>query len=133
MAEIAAFRREMKRHFICFDPGDVEEKHLCAAALEAAEAGHRTVAVGPAGERTTMETAQLLDIIADIDGQIYARDFKLIDQSDMIVSYVPELPGTDGKTIPGLSSGVERESSPGSTGGPGGRRMWFSSLAPSTL
>jgi adenylate kinase len=41
----------------------------------------------------------------DIDGQIYARDFKLIDQSDMIVSYVPELP--DGK--PGLSSGVERE------------------------
>jgi hypothetical protein len=41
----------------------------------------------------------------DIDGQIYARDFKLIDQSDMIVSFVPELP--DGK--PGLSSGVERE------------------------
>ena len=42
---------------------------------------------------------------ADIDGQIYARDFKLVDQSDMIVSFVPELPG--GK--PGLSSGVERE------------------------
>jgi adenylate kinase len=33
------------------------------------------------------------------------RDFKLIDQSDMIVSLVPELPGG----IPGLSSGVERE------------------------
>jgi hypothetical protein len=33
------------------------------------------------------------------------RDFKLIDQSDMIVSYVPELPGG----MPGLSSGVERE------------------------
>ena len=44
-------------------------------------------------------------VAADIDGQIYARDFKLIDQSDMIVSYIPELP--DGK--PGLSSGVERE------------------------
>lgn len=36
------------------------------------------------------------------------RDFKLIDQSDMIVSYVPELPGQAGP-IPGLSSGVERE------------------------
>ena len=36
---------------------------------------------------------------------IFRDDFKLIDQSDMIVSYVPELP--DGK--PGLSSGVERE------------------------
>jgi hypothetical protein len=33
------------------------------------------------------------------------RDFKLVDQSDMIVSYIPELPGG----IPGLSSGVERE------------------------
>jgi hypothetical protein len=38
-------------------------------------------------------------------GQIYARDFKMIDQSDMIISLVPELPS--GK--PGLSSGVERE------------------------
>jgi hypothetical protein len=33
------------------------------------------------------------------------RDFKLIDQSEMIVSYIPELPGG----VPGLSSGVERE------------------------
>ena len=48
---------------------------------------------------------QVLDIAGDIDGQIYMRDFKLIDQSHMIVSYVPELPGG----IPGLSSGVERE------------------------
>jgi hypothetical protein len=47
----------------------------------------------------------VLDIAGDIDGQIYMRDFKLIDQSDMIVSYIPELPGG----IPGLSSGVERE------------------------
>jgi hypothetical protein len=38
-------------------------------------------------------------------GQIYARDFKMVDQSDMIISLVPELP--NGK--PGLSSGVERE------------------------
>jgi hypothetical protein len=37
------------------------------------------------------------------------RDFKLIDQSDMIVSYIPEIPGEGGKGIPGLSSGVERE------------------------
>lgn len=48
---------------------------------------------------------EVLDIAGDIDGQIYMRDFKLIDQSDMICSYIPELPGG----IPGLSSGVERE------------------------
>jgi adenylate kinase len=63
------------------------------------------VEFGPPGEKAVMETSQLLDIIADIDGQIYARDFKLIDQADMIISLIPELSG--GK--PALSSGVERE------------------------
>jgi adenylate kinase len=105
LAEIEDFRRQMKRGFICFDPGDVEEKYLCKLALQAAEEGRRTIEYGPPGERAVMETSQLVDIIADIDGQIYARDFKLIDQSDMIVSLIPELGG--GR--PGLSSGVERE------------------------
>ena len=107
LAEIEAFRREMKRHFTCFDPGDLEEKFLCKLALEAAEQGHRAVEALDAagGEKTVMETSQLLDILADIDGQIYARDFKLIDQADMIVSIIPELPGG----LPALSSGVERE------------------------
>jgi adenylate kinase len=105
LTEIENFRRVMKRHFVCFDPGDVEEKHLCSLALSAAQQGRRNVEFGPAGEKAVMETSQLLDIIADIDGQIYARDFKLIDQADMIVSLIPQLPS--GK--PGLSSGVERE------------------------
>jgi len=105
MGEIESFRLRMKRMFICFDPGDIEERNLGAAALKAAEQGHRTIQVGPTGRRVTVETAQLLEIIADIDGQIYARDFKLIDQADMIISLIPEL--ADGR--PGLSSGVERE------------------------
>jgi len=105
LAEIEGFRRQMKRHFVCFDPGDLEEKYLCRLALEAAEAGHKTVRIGPKSHRTTVETTELVSIIPDIDGQIYARDFKLIDQADMIVSLVPEL--ADGR--PGLSSGVERE------------------------
>ena len=105
LAEIESFRLAMKRHFICFDPGDLEEKFLAALALKAVEEGHRTVETGPPGERAVMETHQLLDIIPDIDGPIYARDFKLIDQADMIVSLIPELP--DGR--PAISSGVERE------------------------
>jgi hypothetical protein len=48
---------------------------------------------------------EVLDIAGDIDGQIYMRDFRLIDQADMICSLIPELPGG----VPGLSSGVERE------------------------
>lgn len=105
LGEIETFRREMKRHFTCFDPGDVEEKFLCSMALEAAREGHRTIEVGPPGQRAVLETHQVVDIIPDIDGQIYARDFKLIDQSDMIVSLVPAQ--ADGR--PALSSGVERE------------------------
>jgi len=104
-AEIDAFREEMKKHLICFDPGDVEEKYLCKYVLEAVEKGQRTIRVGPAGAEARMETSQVVEILPDIDGQIYARDFMLIDQSDMIISLVPELPG--GR--PGLSSGVERE------------------------
>lgn len=105
LAEIETFRRRMKEYFTCFDPGDLEEKILGQLALEALEQGHRTVTVKVQGKPLEIEAKELADIIGDIDGQIYARDFKLIDQADMIISLVPELAG--GK--PGLSSGVERE------------------------
>jgi adenylate kinase len=105
LAEIEGFRRRMKGSFVCFDPSDLEEKHLAELALAAAREGRRTVEFGPPGLRSTLETSQVIDIIADIDGQIYARDFKLIDQADMILSLIPADP--DGKPI--LSSGVERE------------------------
>jgi len=57
------------------------------------------------GRMLEFRVDEVTSVASDIDGQIYARDFKLIDQSDMIVSYVPELRNRK----PGLSSGVERE------------------------
>ncbi len=105
LAEIESFRRKMKQYFTCFDPGDLEEKYIGDKALKAARIGERTIEIGPANHRSTVDTAEALSIIPDIDGQIYARDFKLIDQADMIISLVPVL--EDG--MPGLSSGVERE------------------------
>ncbi|MFI4894664.1 MAG: ATP-binding protein [Phycisphaerales bacterium JB058] len=117
-AEIDKFREILAEHFITFDPGDVDEKLLLDNAVDAAKNGqdffeHKPYALGgEAGTKAgagaqalTMRTREVLDIAGDIDGQIYMRDFKLIDQADMIVSLVPELPGG----IPGLSSGVERE------------------------
>lgn len=120
LAEIDAFRAALADHFITFDPGDVDEKLLLDRAIEAAREGNvdQWLDVSPhtfGGSKVSstnplrVRVREVLDIAGDIDGQIYMRDFKLIDQADMIVSYVPELPGTDGKTIPGLSSGVERE------------------------
>jgi adenylate kinase len=111
LAEIDHFRAELAKHFITFDPGDVDEKLLLDRALAAAREGKDWIETeahsfgGRAGRSLRVSVREVLDIAGDIDGQIYMRDFKLIDQSDMIVSLVPELPnGT-----PGLSSGVERE------------------------
>lgn len=111
LAEIDDFRARLAKHFIAFDPGDVDEKLLLDAAIEAAKDGKEFVEMkagsfsGAAGKSLRVSVKQVLDIAGDVDGQIYARDFKLVDQSDMIVSLVPELAGG----VPGLSSGVERE------------------------
>ena len=115
MVEIDRFRAALSEHFITFDPGDVDEKLLLDRAIAAAAAGRDWVEIEPHafGGRTDpgddeplrVSVREILDIAGDIDGQIYMRDFKLIDQSDMICSYIPELPGGH----PGLSSGVERE------------------------
>ncbi|MFG0241176.1 MAG: ATP-binding protein [Phycisphaerales bacterium JB054] len=115
LAEIDRFRAELAEHFITFDPGDVDEKLLLERAIAAARDGHieGMLDIEPhsfGGSKISeqpirVRVREVLDIAGDIDGQIYMRDFKLIDQSDMIVSYVPELPGG----VPGLSSGVERE------------------------
>ncbi len=120
LAEIDEFRAALAEHFVTFDPGDVDEKLLLDRALEAAKDGnvdsfldvtpHNFGGSKAAGTDTIrVSVRQVLDIAGDIDGQIYTRDFKLIDQSDMIVSYIPEIPDGKGGGIPGLSSGVERE------------------------
>ena len=110
LADINDFRDALSHHFIAFDPGDVDEKLLLDRALEAVKEGVDFIEGAVVREDGTQETfavsvKQTLDCARDIDGQIYARDFLLIDQSDMICSFIPELPGG----LPGLSSGVERE------------------------
>lgn len=105
LAEIDAFRAALAEHFITFDPADVDEKRLLYEAGEATKRGEETFEVQANGRRIRFRAAEVSQIARDVDAQIYARDFKLIDQSDMIVSYIPELPG--GR--PGISSGVERE------------------------
>ncbi len=111
LAEIDEFRAALAKHFITFDPADVDEKLLLERALTAAREGADWIENaahsfgGSKNRGARVSVREVLDIAGDIDGQIYMRDFKLIDQSDMIVSLVPELPNGQ----PGLSSGVERE------------------------
>jgi len=105
LARIDAFRAMLAEHFITFDPGDMDEKRLLSEAAAAMQQGQTRFAVTANGRQLEFDAAEVTGVARDIDAQIYARDFKLIDQSDMIVSFIPELPG--GR--PGLSSGVERE------------------------
>ena len=115
LKEIEDFREALAQHFITFDPADVDEKLLLDTAIDAAKRGEDFLTYEPhayGGSRNAgplkVKVREVLDIAGDVDGQIYMRDFKLIDQSAMIVSYVPEL-GDESKSLPGLSSGVERE------------------------
>jgi adenylate kinase len=105
LSEIERFKRTMHEHFICFDPADVDEFTLHQKAVHALQEGQTMIEVPAAEGRLTLKTADVAQISGDILGQIYARDFKMVDQSDLIVSLVPELPS--GR--PALSSGVERE------------------------
>jgi adenylate kinase len=105
LAMIEEFRDSMKTALTCFDPGDLEEAYLPYYAQQAQKNGKDTVEVEVLGEKVHLDADEVKQIERDINSQIYARDFALIDQADMIVSFIPEL--DDG--MPALSSGVERE------------------------
>ncbi len=103
--KIDEFRKLMKGFFTCFDPGDLEESYLPYYAQQATQKGLDFVEVTVLGQRIQLDLEQVRQIERDINSQIYARDFLLIDQSDMIISFVPTL--ADGRAA--VSSGVERE------------------------
>lgn len=105
LAEIGRFRKLMKKSFTCFDPGDLEETYLPYYAKKAADAGKDYVELTALGQHVRFGLAEVRTAERDINAQIYTRDFELIDQADMIISYIPQI--ANGKAA--ISSGVERE------------------------
>jgi adenylate kinase len=103
--EIDDFRHTMAPLFICFDPGDLEESYLPDRARRAGEESLEYVEVTALGRQVRLDLHEVRQIERDINSQTYARDFMLIDQADMIISFVPSL--ADGRAA--ISSGVERE------------------------
>ncbi len=86
LAEIDAFRALLAEHFITFDPGDVDEKNLLIKAVAGQKRGETSLQVNVGGKLIAFDLQEILSVAGDIDGQIYARDFKLIEQSDLIIS-----------------------------------------------
>ncbi len=125
--QIETFKRQINEHLITFDPADVDELILHTSAMQAMSEGETTITVNAADGPVTLKTTDVAQISSDIMGQIYARDFKMIDQSDMIVSLVPELPGGGA----GLSSGVERELHHAFEGGKEVYVVWAAKAMPS--
>jgi len=103
--QIDDFRGVMKKMFTCFDPADLEEAYIPYYAKKAAEKGESRIEITSLGRKIEFKVSEIEQIEADINSQIYARDFALIDQADMIISFIPELDG--GRAA--ISSGVERE------------------------
>jgi len=105
IAEIGKFRKQMKEAFTCFDPADLEEAYLPPYARKAITEGKKSIELDTLGDKVTFDAEEVLGIESDINSQIYTRDFALIDQADMIISFIPPFP--DGRAA--ISSGVERE------------------------
>lgn len=99
---INKFRNLMAARTIVFDPYTIQEKRLLVAAHE--DRKKKEVELETCGKKWKRRRADILAIQKDIDGQIISRDFKLIDQSDMIVAFIPEV---DGK--PEIAAGVQSE------------------------
>ncbi len=127
LRKIDDFKRTMQEHFTCFDPADVDEYMLHMSAVRAMQEGQTTIEVPAAGGMMSLKTAEVAQISGDILGQIYARDFKMVDQADLIVAIVPEMPGG----TPGLSSGVERELHHAFEGGKEVYVLWLCRANPS--
>jgi len=103
--EINEFRSFIKESLTCFDPADLEEAYLPEMAEKAKQQGKDHIEVDTADGKTKLDVEEVRQIARDINSQIYARDFLLIDQADMIISFIPTL--ASGRAS--LSSGVERE------------------------
>ena len=91
--------------FHLFRSGRSGGQGIAQSGRQGGGTGHRFVTVSVLGEEIQFDVDQILTCAGDIHGQIYARDFKFIEQSDMIISYIP----CDENGKPILSSGVERE------------------------
>jgi hypothetical protein len=85
LAEIDRFRDALAERFITFDPADLNEKKLLYEAGEATKRGEEDLAINVNGRSITLPVSEITRVAHDIDAQIYARDFKLIEQSDMVI------------------------------------------------
>ena len=105
--KVTRFRRLARSHLTAFDPLMVDEKRLqgLMADLRERDPQAERLACGVRGHSVSLSLQEIETILPDIDGQIVARDYKLIDQSDMIIAYFP----VTAEGNPLIAAGVQSE------------------------
>jgi len=106
MKEIKEFKNGLKDLVVVFDPLTIKERDLVYKMNAALEDGRRTFAKKVLGRPTKFHVSEIKSIKDHIDGQIVARDYKMIDQSDALIACIPVYPGSD---KPVASGGVDSE------------------------
>lgn len=105
--KVVEFRRLVRSSLTAFDPMMIGEKRLqkMLHAERAAESSGRELTCDVGDGRVVLDFNEIEEAIPDIDGQIVARDYKLVDQSDVIVAYFP----ADANDNPLIAAGVQSE------------------------
>jgi len=102
LEKIRSFKNMMANKLIIFDPITIGEKRLLLFSEEDIKTG--TMSVETLGEEIEFPVSDLKSVAKDIDGQIISRDYRLINQSDIVVAFIPETKGN-----PDISAGVQTE------------------------
>ena len=102
--KVVRYRRMARSYLTAFDPLMIDEKRLVDLAQQSAD-GSEEVECWALGQSVRLSRREIDAIADDIDGQIVARDYKLIDQSEMIVAYFP----ADASGEPLIAGGVQSE------------------------
>ena len=102
--KVVEYRRLARKYLTAFDPLMIDEKRLVDLAQRTAD-GTDEVECTALGQTVRLSRREIEAIAYDIDGQIVARDYKLIDQSEMIVAYFP----VDASGEPLIAGGVQSE------------------------
>ncbi|MBM3946066.1 MAG: hypothetical protein FJ315_01535 [SAR202 cluster bacterium] len=105
--KVVRFRKLVREHVAAFDPLMIDEKRLEPELSRAVrdDPHARTFALGVRGGALRVSVEEVREVMPDIDGQILARDYALIDQSDMIIAYFPL--DADGTVL--IAGGVQSE------------------------
>ncbi|RLE74375.1 MAG: hypothetical protein DRJ44_07545 [Thermoprotei archaeon] len=83
-------KQALRQHgLVIYDPITIEEADVIMLAEEAKSQGKQTITVEADGGQVEINVEEVLEAADDIYDQIVARDYMLIDQSDMIIVYYP--------------------------------------------